>query len=94
MSEPILGRAYPKSGCTLEAGPQELAEAREEGLGWCVNCGDFQYVPHDDAEKVKCSCCRHHQVYGLDKLDEIGFLIKMDKEVPEYVGKHEFGDEP
>lgn len=48
----------------------QLIEAIEadEGIGFCLACGDEAYGVEPDARKYECESCGEMQVYGAEEI--------------------------
>lgn len=48
----------------------QLIEAIEadEGIGFCLACGDEAYGVEPDARKYKCESCGEMRVYGAEEI--------------------------
>jgi hypothetical protein len=53
----------------------ELIEAarRDDGTGFCIECGNEQSGCEPDARKYECDCCGAHAVYGAEELILMGY---------------------
>lgn len=50
---------------------EELQEFDDEGLGFCLNCGETQPA-EPDARAYECDCCGVRKVYGAAELALMG----------------------
>ena len=48
---------------------EEIMEAvmRDDGTGFCLECGEEQCGCEPDARGVECECCGAHKVYGAEE---------------------------
>jgi hypothetical protein len=63
-------RAYrAKSGRVLiKPSIELLRELDDEGLGFCLACGNHDQFAEPDMERGKCECCGEAKVYGAGEL--------------------------
>lgn len=54
----------------LDVGLSDL----EDGLGWCLGCGNSQEGVEPDARGYECDECGAHRVYGLAELALMGLI--------------------
>lgn len=53
----------------------ELESASEEGMGFCLACGEDQTGCEPDARKYVCESCGQPKVYGIEELAMMGLAI-------------------
>jgi len=52
----------------------EFAAASDDGVGFCLACGEEADCCEPDARKYECACCGEEKVYGLAELLMMGLV--------------------
>jgi hypothetical protein len=55
--------------------PEDVDALRDEHIGLCLGCGKFQRRIKPDAWGRQCPACGENQVYGIDALVLMGWIV-------------------
>lgn len=58
----------------MKAIPIDESEARENGLGICIECEERAYGVEPDAREYPCESCDELAVYGMEEAILMGFV--------------------
>lgn len=53
---------------------EDVEEAYNENIGYCISCGESHHGIEPDAEKYECESCGKETVFGAGSLLERGFV--------------------
>lgn len=68
-----------------------LMEGTENGIGYCLACGEQNENIEPDARKYNCQCCNAPKVYGCEELMLMG-LYYSTQGVPDNRTSHDYGN--